>query len=432
MTRKAIQIALLALCGTAVPASAWGANVAPSSAAGYLFHKPSLTNNIRGVVMGWPPTYRVIRSEDLDWIREAWNERACIMGGTTNIPSRNLNYCSTNILFNSPAIVHRDDAWFGTFRNDRSTQGSDVGWLDGNATLLEGARQIEPDKVTTNYVTETVYTNAVTNALSTITMPMTNGVLSVYTNEWNSERSVMTTQRVAKRHVWTALDWCQPDGSGPFPGNMDAPPDFGTPVWPALSIISNAYRNLRSTVRLADVEADAMNAGICVTQSRVNEEIFDPVMQSYTTRAYELSAEADLNGYGFASESRPVTVELQIPTRFQSALNQLGGKQRIAVEAVFVRVSFSYLSSAGGYVNTSVMVSLPGGSLDTSGQTACVLVQYDAMSVCSLAASAAGAPGVPSAGVRYRPSNGTSQHWYSSADKFVIIYRITPSVRLPD
>lgn len=436
MMRRRLQIALLALLalggGAAGPRSAAAARVAQSSAADYHFHKPALSNHIQGVVMGWPPEYRVIRSEDIDWLREAWNERNCIATGTTNIPSSYYNYYSTNIVAASPAIVQQGHtSWFGTFRNDRIGTVDDGGWLDGSAPLLNGARVIDSDMVTTNDVTETAYTNTVTNAFSTITMPMTNGTESVYTNQWTWERSVKFTRRVAKRHVWTALDWCQPEGAGPFPGNtgVDALPGWYS-VFPSVAIISNAYANLRSTVRLADVGLSAENGGISVKRERVGDDIRPPVMNDYTTKTYELLAETDENGNGFARENSPEPRVALIRTRFLSALNQIGGAERIDVEAVFVIGFFQYSSSDHSHdVATPVVVRLSSATLDTSGPHAYVQVRVDARSVGSAAASAAGAPGIP-AGVGYQAAAGTSQSWSYTEDTFVIIYRITPSVKL--
>ena len=67
-------------------------NVTQSSAADYIFTIPTLTNHIRGVVVDVDSAnaYRVIRSEDADWVREALAERNAILAGSVNATSNNV------------------------------------------------------------------------------------------------------------------------------------------------------------------------------------------------------------------------------------------------------------------------------------------------------------------------------------------------------
>ena len=62
--------------------SAFAASVPQNSADKYYFTVPLHPGGIKGVVMGDPPDYRVMRSEDIDWLNEAAAERRALFTGT--------------------------------------------------------------------------------------------------------------------------------------------------------------------------------------------------------------------------------------------------------------------------------------------------------------------------------------------------------------
>ena len=53
-----------------------------ANADGYLFSVPVCTNRLEGVVMGYPPAYRTLRIEDMDYLAEAARERASVLAYT--------------------------------------------------------------------------------------------------------------------------------------------------------------------------------------------------------------------------------------------------------------------------------------------------------------------------------------------------------------
>lgn len=445
MMKRILHIAILAVSPALTPAHA--VTVTPATAADYIFHRPVLTNNIRGVVMGWPPAYRVIRSEDVDWILEAWEERAAIRSGSTNRNNRAVG-----------ATVKRDDlADISTFWNGWPRE--DEGWLDGSVELATARVPFSHwGQVTTNIwlyedtasitnIPETYYDIGVSksNGFTVITMPLTNGTLSVFTNRWtweyaDKEKVFVTATNI---HTWTHLDWCQADPSAPFPGNMDAPRlnwSGSLIEFPTVSAVSNAYQNLRSTSRLADIDCLETNHCATIYSTQRNGVLSRPITNANQTLSYYLSLYASTNGqsYSGTETAQHTPYVAHVPTRFKSYINTIGGSQRVELEAAYAPVSLDYYFRDGFHrsptesVMTNVMIRISDATLDMSGDTIYVHVPYNARQLCTLAATAVDLPPVPSDGVMHRPDDGETFEWECKSLGFVFIYRISPSVKLPD
>lgn len=387
-------------------------NVPQSSAADYIFTIPTLTNHIRGVVVDVDSmnAYRVIRSEDADWVREALAERNAILAGSVNATSNNVG-----------PIVRRGDIPNGLAFSGNS-------WLDGGAPLLDGVRLYDDLPQTTNVYPYVTYTNGYTNAVSYITQPMTNGTVSVFTNSWIHHRLYPVTNTVTNVHQWVSLDLCHGVDGVPFPAysnNTRFAQLTGSEPWirfPSLRAIANAREVLHGTVRLADVDFIATNEA-----TRVLLQQYDnlPVTtnSAYGTPEYELSA-WDIRG----EEYHVPQYTARIPTRFDSSLVTTGGVIRVSIAAVYMKVYYSF---APPVTNGSAMVRLTRAWMDLSGEKLVVCVPIDLKSICSTVAVAAGYPAVPEAGVSYRAPSDTTRHWQLSVASYTIVYRISPSVKLP-
>ena len=418
-------------------------SVTPATADAYIFHKPLLTNGIRGVVMGWPPAYRVIRGEDLDWVYEAWREREAIKNGTTN----------GNIAPVGAVVKRSDVVRLGTFWNGWPRD--DYGWLDGDAELTTHRIPHPSDKVTTNvyaYAETASITNggyyyeSYTNGNSVITMPMTNGTTSVFSNRWSWAYydPAQVTLEATNVHNWTILDWCQADATLPFPGNTNAPRKAWAEAtghrFPTVNAISNFYQNLQSTVRLADVFESSItysNAPAALSIEGVNGTIRSTTTQAYTRATYYLSASTHTNGqWSSANESTHVTpAKIYVPTRFRSYLNALGGAQRVELEAAFVDAHFYYyfndlFSGTRTIVETNVLMRVLSEPLVASGERMYVPIPWNAKTICEQAAIGAGVDPPSGDGAAFTPGAGKSYAWYIYSFGFVFIYKITPSVKL--
>ena len=428
MMKSLIQIALVALAATA-----GAVNVPQRSAADYYFITPVLTNHIRGVVIDVTNAYGVIRSEDVDWFNEATYERFSLRLGQI-VRGDGVG-----------AHVKRGALVNGNFWNG-FPRGTDDGWLDPGAQLHDGVRLYNYDAapVTSVYARAHIpWIGTTTNHLSVITMPMTNGTVSVYTNSWSASLDSAVVETVTNVHSWTSLDYCQPEGAGIFGGLTNAPyldMSAYTTIGhtPTVAALSNLCERLRHTSRLADVGEWPTNRLTTVVRERYGETVYPPSTNSYGSIEYSLSAHTQTNGYSDAAEKRSTPGILHIYTRFASDLCTTGGTSRVAVEALYADVTFVYSHSddrnpsADIFIYTNAVVRLADPVLDLTGPGARVTVSYDAKAVCSAAASAAGLPAVPSSGVAYVAENGIGISWSVYEPVFNIIYSVTPAASLPD
>ena len=97
--------------------AAFAESVPQTSADKYYFTVPKHPGGIKGVVMGDPPAYRVMRSEDIDWINEAYAERNALRSGTIlSFPSNTVAefgkwpLYSTNGLIGWTTSISRENA----------------------------------------------------------------------------------------------------------------------------------------------------------------------------------------------------------------------------------------------------------------------------------------------------------------------------------
>lgn len=303
MMKRIHILAFIRLMSATLPVGA--ASVIPDAATNYYFTTPLRPVHIRGLVMGSPPAYYVPRSEDFDWLNEAYMERVALSShdsyyfgsstilvpefGKWNLSETNrfdrwvtavdaagvtnvvIGY---NLVTNAPTSNGSPGGQyeFGTYipgawpdpilpgvaaRTFYNPTHDPYGFLDPDVQLVTQSRTYDLAYFT-NVYTVASYTNVVTNSFSTIEMPMTNGTVSVYTNRWEAERTIPVN--VACTNVMTlyAIDYCHV-GDGPFPGYTNAPPPLITHHH-VPTVLSNDYAALRGTLRLADPDPWITNA----------------------------------------------------------------------------------------------------------------------------------------------------------------------------
>ena len=207
--------------------------VSQSSASDYHYSRPNLQSNIQGRVIGEVPEYDILRSEDIAWLREAYAERWALAG--------NFSGLSTNVssapIFGEWDMSLKDDkrytGWVSATKPNGSGglstnivvlykpvtnigEGVDSAWQKENTIWEKSLATIYLSEDDTAYVSDakswridhygsssspyvdedwghTVITNiyeenvtfpAISNMISTISMPMTNGTTCVFTNTW--------------------------------------------------------------------------------------------------------------------------------------------------------------------------------------------------------------------------------------------------------
>ena len=437
--------------------------VTPASAADYLFSTPLRPAHIRGIVMGSPPAYYVPRSEDWDWLAEACEERNALATGS--IPAT--NWWSTalvpefglwglgetnrfyrwvtavdamgvtnvvvgyNLVTNSPAARGP-----GARIRDRPVlpnMGSDY-WLDGDVDLLSGTVSI-PGRlglVTFTNVTHTLtYTNVVTNAFSLITMPMTNGTVSVHTNEWTAEVSVPVEYLTTNIYTAISEDYCQANPTGRFPRAFDGVPELPDHnTLPEQEVLSNYYARIRRTVRLGERGHTTYTNELY----RVLEEYYDSDGQVYTNESpyadYFYFVRND-NNVNLRRSALPFSGPLT--TKFSSALVTTGGAERVTIEAAYRVGTVFYYRHGANSTNLSATVisrvSFPE-HLIVTGAYAQVIITNDALAQATADFEAAG-HGIPALPALSDTSQTSETYRYLLPD-YVIIYSIHPTSKFED
>lgn len=400
MMKRFLILAVVRILFAALPVGA--AAVYPSSPSNYLFSTPLWPAHIRGDVMGTPPAYRVPRSEDVDWIAEAYGERAALANG--EMPSRGTStraefgvwplsetnrfyrwatavdasgvtnvVVGYNIVTNDPAspfnlnspkirtLYGQLDYYLGNNLLLWNPTGDGAAYLDPDATLSDVARAYKyynAPSFTNTYLypkTETV----TTNSTSTIEMPMTNGTVSVYTNHWSVRQYLPAYGVLTKVATARPLDFCHV-GAGQFPGftnSMNSLGDLGF----SPGVFSNLYCTLRGATRLADT-ADIITrtnyisisrqkhtdgSGSITTTSATTNSDFSAAFyfdadgrDSYSWNSEK--QEWDVYDKFYVSKGASIPHEAVLETRFKSELVTTGGASRVTIEAAFAVVEFEY------------------------------------------------------------------------------------------
>ena len=506
MIKKILILAVASMLSATLPVC--GASVTPSSATDYIFTTPLFPASIRGEVMGDPPAYYDPRGEDVDWMFEAYEERLALIYGsmrpqTTHlVPSfgewalsdTNRFYRwstavdasgTTNVVVgfslvtNAPQFsIDRQDVniLYGRLRYDLpdGTLGYDTGanasyrskYLDGTELLLTEARacyDIDHAPLFTNVTFSVGYTDAVVTNVTTISMPMTNGTTSVFTNMWIETLGHQDINAVTNVVEACPLDYCH-ESDGPFPGLTNSPAVRAATMWPFRNgVTAQMYGELRSAVRLADTTSPTNSEKyVYYSRYKISDEYgstitTDRTTNSQTTAEYSISGTstyvADWNEdkqvydlyYGYYVHGvKTSQYEAIAPTRFHSDVVTTGGAVRVEIEAAYAVVEFSYQKAhrEGEVPNTYfvtdtstnkvVVVPLEIYSLDLSQPDAIARVQLDAKALCVESASAAGAPSPPEDAEGYEPPNDEAYSWSAKCSSVVLIYKINPSSKFDD
>ena len=245
--RRAISIFAAAACGLA-----FSATVPQRSASDYYFSRPNLPSNVTGRVMGVPPAYSVMRSEDVAWLREAYCERAALLSrqwaGLASNAVLRAEYgkwplsatnrfarwtiaaeptadggLATNVIVGYNWTTNLgsgvDSATIRAFTFDDGGIGNVLAQPDGglptDASLYRSAAaDVTALALTgvTNVWRRATVTNFWTNATCRIEMQMTNGTVSVVTNAWLALAPATNETVVTNVRARTYVDLVFSDG----------------------------------------------------------------------------------------------------------------------------------------------------------------------------------------------------------------------------
>lgn len=483
---------------------AHAATVTPATATDYLFSTPLRPTHIKGVVMGSPPAYSVPRSEDQDWLNEALRERLSYMWGTSPNSATNTSLAAefgkwdldatnryhrwstavdadgvTNVVIgyhlvtNTPPTSGSPDARTGSsywhigepaadLWNPTGTSDYLHHYLDPDATLVTDVRTYDGGDVWTNNYTAVVYTNGWTNVFSTISVPMTNGAVSVHTNQWFGPRRFSHAVVYTNVTAAGAIHYCH-TGNGAFPGYTNAPPiasrSHVSSRFDVPAVISNDYVALRGATRLSNGMPQYPTTPPSPPTVMVRSEFFDGELDSRRTNSWAYSTsfyyvlggslyswweEGDEQGEYVKKYGREAYEDLTIQdvamfeTQFPSALVAgTGGVRRVEVEAVYAVVdSFAYSVVYEDYdtdtydsssVNVKAIVRIPSPELDVSRAQAYVKIHLNPRDVLESVALAAGVPDPPEDIAAFTPGLHYTKEWRMTCNQFILFYRIHPS-----
>lgn len=508
MIRKIPILAVVRLLFATLAAGA--ASVSPSSAADYIFTTPLFPASIRGEVMGDPPAYYDVRGEDVDWMYEALEERFALINGrmqprtsylvpefgTWALSETNRFYSwstavdasgSTNVVVGYNLVTNATRLALG--RQDVSlfygmlaglfwttplgyqtgaSSGYRARYIDSTAPLQLTARvayDYQSPPSFTNFNLSVAMTNSIVTNVTEITMPMTNGTTSVFTNRWTATFEYLATNTVTNVVEAVPLDYCHA-GTGPFPGFPEALNIYTATYWARrYGFIGPAYTALRSTKRLADEASPTNKAPPTIAFTRT---IYEDQDGTYThsetttnssaaagtshlvsgrcTKKFIKNADTgefeeydDTDVYGARIESYTA----HVPTRFTSEVITTGQTARVEIAAAFAvcEITYSTEHQAGSNtnlywvsdtnVNKVVVVPISSPSLDTSLTVSRAMVTLSSQGLCASAATAAGVPSPPDA-TAFSPPVGTYQSWSMDCDSVVLIYTIHPTSKFAD
>jgi len=421
---KKLQIALMCVA-VAGNAAAVYLTVTPNEASDYIFTIPTSTNHICGKVIDPDHPYGVIRSEDLCWTWEALVERVAIADGA--VPTSRFSHVQG-------ARVRQTHTKFTGF-----LPGYIGDWLDPAAPLIGNLPVVyEAAGYRTNTWTYADGVYGYTNSITVISMPMTNGTVSAYTNAW-TEYAVTGRVNTIYQDV-TTIHMLGPDML-PLPlatnithhGTHIMPntgPIFDT-AHPRAHVFKEMFKWLRATQRLDDPMISVTNNGVrCVTKIRYAD---GRVSTSQTTNSY-LFAYYSCSSNAWSSYDYPDPFKLYGNSRFTSALVTTGGVLRVEIEAAYLLIGFMYQDAeAGGsglYERHSGQVAarLQTFEMDTSGDHAVVVVTVTPEYLREAGAFAYNLPQSMPTGDYFAPV-GHRIFWQSTVDGLAVVYKVTPSAR---
>ena len=447
--------------------------------------------NLIGEVIGQPPAYMTLRREDVAWLREAACERAALANGswwTTNSPGRErrpvfghfpLSHTNrfnrytiarewrngqleTNIVvgwiwftnaFNvvypmSGQAVGKDKtkptAYDGVDVFGGLSFGSgDARYLATTKGLLQGSRHYKNawPPYHTNIVT-TVVTNwggfsfdendnivfHRSNHIEVVTMPMTNGTVSVHTNSWSVALPWSTTSVGTNVASWSYFDLLFDGGEARWD---EAQKPSAMKPFARYSYVTNCYNFLSGKKWLVDQVSNT---------NKIEEDVYiyswhgdtHYLETSYTTEATSVGIRREgwvlYQGGGFLSLEKSKSGRLIFPSRFKWDVVHTGGVCRIKEATLYALVSMtaywrtgsSNTNVWGGYmtkIGTATKVNAPGGNV-------CFETSLNGTEIALSGAAAIGAP--------------TRQTWTEWGDDegsynllFFLVYELQPWASLP-
>lgn len=448
----------------------------------YYFSRPNMTN-LTGTVIGDPPAYNVLRREDLAWIYEAAQERQALASRSWRGPGSHIaseprfghwplassnqfaryvvahewrnGHFETNIVVGYVSVTNN-----GTGRDWPRYTGEDMSLVSDDTAGSGLKRYLAPDtndflRGTATWpaynlpshtnVTVSVYTNYpahigwppednTTQHVEIVTMPMTNGTVSVYTNKWSENLRQVTTNTVTNVVAGADYDLLFV-GRQPKWYAEPVPPPMR--VLPRYSYIRECYDYLRGMRYLLDETHNTNGVEVIYWQWFPDYRSDGTVPEisasspTYGTNNYPTVWVSVWSG----GEPTSGTRLLAFPSAFSWEVVHTGGVCRIRSATLYACVSVyveysNFIDHAtdyevGGYYAVRLGEATKAGTPDPYG----FVVFEKAVDVRGLLYDAMSALG----GEYIDMSTG---YWWGSsvsiAPRFYLLYEMQPNASLPD
>lgn len=472
------RVYIFALCAAALaPHGSPAATVPQDSIGKYYFSAPYGTN-MTGTVIGEPPAYRVLRREDIAWLREAACERAALAQGEWwgfgrrrlepqfgSWPLAESNrfarftaakeWCGgileTNIVVGWNYVTNAYGGAGQPAVDDSKPNGeidvfSGLSFGSGDGRFLAASSNDFLSAATgpwdfpphTNIVTTVVtnwgdyigasgYVPGYTTIVEHVSMAMTNGTTSVHTNSWTVPLPHVVTTVATNIVAGTVFDLMFAGGAAPW---LDPVPPEPMRPFPDYAYVAESYGLLRQMDTLAEL-TDNTNIFEAVVhrwersgddwQLRPDTWTTETASVGLTLRGITIAAIAE----GFESGAGRVV----LPSRLSWDVVHTGDVCRIrrtdlyaCVRAGLAWVEDGHWASTGGtYVATLGTASmLPG----PQGGKVCFEATVDGPAIARTGAAALGLPAY-SAWPDWKDDDGQYQV------RFILIHHLSPRASLP-
>ncbi len=384
---RTLTIALSAVCVAALAVT-----VPQASIDDYFFSRPNCTN-LTGTVIGEPPAYTTLRREDIAWLREAAAERAALQSRSWNglpisiktvpnkigsFPLSSSNTFSryvtakewvsgslqTNIVVGYNSVTNMgsgidvvrltpnsqiDIASGLSFGSGFSgyLSPNDTDWLQTSQTV-KGENLPWHTNIVTNVTTsypsyywgDNGYTDNTTQCVGVITMRMTNGTVSVWTNSWRVPLPLVETRATTNTSWGLTYDLL-------FLSKQivtyDAPKPEAFSGIPRYSTVTNWYGYLRGMSRLAE-EVYETNWIKVISASWYDDEWEGEPWHGEAAPAYYSigingGTTYDGTGWGYGQWPEDVGHDLGFSTSFNWDLVHTGSVNRISSATLYIVVT---------------------------------------------------------------------------------------------
>lgn len=324
----------------------------------YLFLRPVITNNIKGVVMGETGDYGTMRSEDFAFLGEAFTERVALKNGcdrdsvlsyATNMPpgypTNTLNGSSVHkfdtLNFDLDGVFDKIDALVGgSYLNPTNEFSTSARLVTNDVTVL--TRRIVPyviDESFQEYHTPKIF--SITNILSQEIESGSDTITSVLRFSSNTVNIVSATKTMS------IADYCMKDYVYPFALDDVYVPERKTAVWFRRSDLTNIYQYAKLLTRTCPTECTVSISNKYITSSKTTfygGEDDQPPEEEVSTNSY---ASVD-----FFVTSSDLYTDQEFKSQFRNAEDQIETmtrheKQGIKIFAVYTPSDAKILFDTG-------------------------------------------------------------------------------------